>query len=203
MMYQFENELYSKGLRYIAGVDEVGRGPLAGPVVAAAVVLDKDIIIEGLDDSKKLSEKKRKYLFDQINLYALEVEYCFIWPNEIDQINILEASKKAMMNSINSLKNCDHILIDAVKLDYENSTSIIKGDSKSASIAAASIIAKVIRDRYMVELGKKYPSYDFENNKGYGTKKHILALEEFGAIDEVHRKSFAPVSRLNQVKFNF
>ncbi|XMB86976.1 ribonuclease HII [Mycoplasmatota bacterium WC44] len=203
MMYQYENNLYKAGCKYIAGVDEVGRGPLAGPVVAAAVVLDKDYIIEGLNDSKKLSEKKREFLFDEIEKYAIEIKYTFIWPFEIDKINILEASKKAMRLSIDALSKYDHILIDAVKLNYENSTSIIKGDTLSASIAAASIVAKVIRDRYMVELSKKHPEYGFDKHKGYGTKKHIEALNEYGVLEEIHRKSFAPVQRIGQLSLNF
>jgi len=202
-MYQYEKKYYRKGIEYIAGVDEVGRGPLAGPVVAAAVVLNKHFIIKGLDDSKKLSEKQRKRLFKKITTHALEIGYSFIWPKEIDRINILESSKKAMRNSIESLTKCEFILIDAVKLGYDNSESIIKGDAKSASIAAASIIAKVLRDNYMVELAKKYPNYDFEHNKGYGTKKHLQALEDYGFIEGIHRKSFSPVANLNQIKFDF
>ncbi len=196
-MKEFETELYNNGINFIAGIDEVGRGPLVGPVVTAAVILPKDFYDERINDSKKLTEKKRELLYDVIMENALSVGIGMSSPEVIDEINILNATKKAMIEAINNLSiKPEHLLIDAVKLDIDiPQTSIIKGDAKSESIAAASIIAKVTRDRMMVELDEKYPMYDFKHNKGYGTKKHIEALYEYGPIKE-HRKSFAPVSEL-------
>ena len=192
-MKEYENELYDKGIKYIAGVDEVGRGPLVGPVVTAAVILPKDFYDERINDSKKLTEKKRELLYDVIMKNAISVGIGISSEKIIDEINILEATKRAMKEAINNLNvKPEHLLIDAVKLDLDiPQTSIIKGDAKSESIAAASIVAKVIRDRMMYELDAKYPMYDFKNNKGYGTKKHITAIREYGIIDE-HRKTFAP-----------
>lgn len=200
-MKEFETELYSNGINFIAGIDEVGRGPLVGPVVTAAVILPKDFYDERINDSKKLTEKKRELLYDVIMENALSVGIGMSSPEVIDEINILNATKKAMIEAINNLSvKPQHLLIDAVKLDIDiPQTSIIKGDAKSESIAAASIIAKVTRDRMMVELDKKYPMYDFKHNKGYGTKKHIEALYQYGPIEE-HRKSFAPVSELTNKK---
>ena len=196
-MKEYENELYKKGLKYIAGVDEVGRGPLVGPVVTAAVILKEDYYDERINDSKKLSEKKREMLYDVIMENAVSVGIGISSEEVIDEINILEATKKAMKEAINNLSvKPEHVLIDAVKLDIDiPSTSIIKGDAKSQSIAAASIIAKVIRDRMMIELDKKHPEYDFIHNKGYGTKKHIEALYKYGALKE-HRKTFEPVASI-------
>ena len=200
-MKEFENELYNNEINFIAGIDEVGRGPLVGPVVTAAVILPKDFYDERINDSKKLTEKKRELLYDVIMENALSVGIGISSPEVIDEINILNATKKAMIEAINNLSiKPEHLLIDAVKLDIDiPQTSIIKGDAKSESIAAASIIAKVTRDRMMVELDKKYPMYDFKHNKGYGTKKHIEALYQYGPIEE-HRKSFAPVSELTNKK---
>lgn len=200
-MKEFETELYNNGINFIAGIDEVGRGPLVGPVVTAAVILPKDFYDERINDSKKLTEKKRELLYDVIMKNALSVGIGMSSPEVIDEINILNATKKAMIEAINNLSvKPQHLLIDAVKLDIDiPQTSIIKGDAKSESIAAASIIAKVTRDRMMVELDKKYPMYDFKHNKGYGTKKHIEALYQYGPIEE-HRKSFAPVSELTNKK---
>lgn len=200
-MKEFETELYNNGINFIAGIDEVGRGPLVGPVVTAAVILPKDFYDERINDSKKLTEKKRELLYNVIMKNALSVGIGMSSPEVIDEINILNATKKAMIEAINNLSiKPEHLLIDAVKLDINiPQTSIIKGDAKSESIAAASIIAKVTRDRMMVELDKKYPMYDFKHNKGYGTKKHIEALYEYGPISE-HRKSFAPVSELTNKK---
>ncbi len=200
-MKEFETELYNNGINFIAGIDEVGRGPLVGPVVTAAVILPKDFYDERINDSKKLTEKKRELLYDVIMENALSVGIGMSSPEVIDEINILNATKKAMIEAINNLSvKPQHLLIDAVKLDIDiPQTSIIKGDAKSESIAAASIIAKVTRDRMMVELDKKYPMYDFKHNKGYGTKKHIEALYQYGPIEE-HRKSFAPVSELTNKK---
>ena len=196
-MKEFETELYNNGINFIAGIDEVGRGPLVGPVVTAAVILPKDFYDERINDSKKLTEKKRELLYDVIMKNAISVGIGMSSPEVIDEINILNATKKAMIEAVNNLSiKPEHLLIDAVKLDIDiPQTSIIKGDAKSESIAAASIIAKVTRDRMMVELDKKYPMYDFKHNKGYGTKKHIEALYEYGPTKE-HRKSFAPVSEL-------
>lgn len=200
-MKEFETQLYNNGINFIAGIDEVGRGPLVGPVVTAAVILPKDFYDERINDSKKLTEKKRELLYDVIMENALSVGIGMSSPEVIDEINILNATKKAMIEAINNLSvKPEHLLIDAVKLDIDiPQTSIIKGDAKSESIAAASIIAKVTRDRMMVELDKKYPMYDFKHNKGYGTKKHIEALYQYGPIEE-HRKSFAPVSELTNKK---
>ena len=180
-MKEFETELYNKGINFIAGIDEVGRGPLVGPVVTAAVILPKDFYDERINDSKKLTEKKRELLYDVIMENAISVGIGMSSSSIIDEINILNATKKAMIEAINNLSvKPQHLLIDAVKLDIDiPQTSIIKGDAKSESIAAASIIAKVTRDRMMVELDEKYPMYDFKHNKGYGTKKHIEAIEKY------------------------
>ncbi len=200
-MKEFETELYNRGINLIAGIDEVGRGPLVGPVVTAAVILPKNFYDERINDSKKLTEKKRELLYDVIMENALSVGIGVSSPEVIDEINILNATKKAMIEAVNNLTiKPEYLLIDAVKLDIDiPQTSIIKGDAKSESIAAASIIAKVTRDRMMIELDQKYPMYDFKHNKGYGTKKHIDALYEYGPISE-HRKSFAPVSELTYKK---
>lgn len=192
-MKEFETELYNNGINYIAGIDEVGRGPLVGPVVTAAVILPKDFYDERINDSKKLTEKKRELLYDVIMENAISVGIGISSEDIIDEINILNATKKAMIEAINNLNvRPEHLLIDAVKLDIDiPQTSIIKGDAKSESIAAASIIAKVTRDRMMIELDKLHPEYDFKHNKGYGTKKHIEAIRKYGIIKE-HRKTFAP-----------
>ena len=196
-MKEFENELYLKGIEYIAGVDEVGRGPLIGPVVTAAVILPKDYYDERINDSKKLTEKKRELLYDVIMENAIAVGIGMSSNEVIDEINILQATKRAMKEAINNLSvKPEHVLIDAVKLDIDiPSTSIIKGDAKSQSIAAASIIAKVTRDRMLIEWDKKYPEYDFKHNKGYGTKKHIEAIYKYGVLKE-HRKTFEPIASI-------
>ena len=202
-MKEYENELYNKGIKLIAGVDEVGRGPLVGPVVTAAVILPIDFYDERINDSKKLSEKKREMLFDVIKENAISIGIGMSSEKVIDEINILEATKKTMKEAINNLKvKPEHVLIDAVKLDLDiPSTSIIKGDAKSQSIAAASIITKVTRDRMMYELDKKHPEYDFAKNKGYGTKKHVEALYKYGPIKE-HRKTFEPIASILSRKNN-
>ena len=194
-MKEYENELYQKGIELVAGVDEVGRGPLVGPVVCACVILPKDYFNEEINDSKKISEKKREKLYDTIMQDAISVGIVMSSEKVIDEVNILEATKLAMKEAINNSKiKPQHVLIDAVKLDIDiPSTSIIKGDAKSQSIAAASIIAKVTRDRMMDELDEKYPQYLFKKNKGYGTKAHIEAIRQYGIIKE-HRKTFAPCS---------
>lgn len=195
-LYKYENELREKNINIIGGVDEVGRGPLIGDVVAACVVLPKDFVLEGLTDSKKLSEKKRDAYYEIIKEQALAIGIGKVSPREIDELNIYEATKKAMTIAIDEVRskiNLEHVLIDAMPLELDiPTTSIIKGDSKSISIAAASVIAKVTRDRDLYELDKLYPMYDLANNKGYGTKKHIEALKEYG-ITEYHRLSYAPV----------
>lgn len=194
--YMYERELREKGITLIAGVDEVGRGPLVGPVVAACVVLPEEFILDGLTDSKKLSEKKRDFYFDEIKKIALGVGVGIIDEKKIDEVNIYEATKLAMKEAINDcLKNCkiEHILIDAMPLELDiPTTSIIKGDLKSITISAASVIAKVTRDRMLDELHEKFPMYDFKKNKGYPTKKHLEAIEEFGILPE-HRRSYGPV----------
>ena len=194
--YKYERELISNGIKLIAGVDEVGRGPLVGPVVTACVILPLNYKLEGLTDSKKISEKNREKYYDIIMKDALGVGIGIVSEKEIDEINIYEATKKAMKEAIS---NCtikpEHVLIDAMKLDIDiPTTSIIKGDLLSLSISAASIIAKVTRDRMMIELDKKYPQYNFKNNKGYPTKDHLEAIKNFGILKE-HRKSYGPVKK--------
>lgn len=200
-MQTFEKELYSKGRKLIAGVDEVGRGPLAGPVVAAAVVLPMDFDVLGIDDSKKLSEKKRLQLCEEIKEKAICYAIGVVDNTVIDEINILQATKKAMKNAILKVQEqlkangmeqgLEHILIDALTLnDLEiPQTGIIKGDCKSVSIAAASILAKVTRDKMMEEYHQNFPAYAFDKNKGYGTKAHYIGLEEQG-VCPWHRKTF-------------
>jgi len=193
-LLSYEKELYKSGIELIAGVDEVGRGPLIGPVVAAAVILPKNYKLDGLNDSKKLSEKKRNEYYKIINEDAIAIGIGIKDEKIIDEVNIYEATKLAMIDAINALKvKPVHILIDAMPLELDiPTTSIIKGDSKSLSIAAASVIAKVTRDNMMYELDKKYPNYGFGNHKGYPTKKHIEALKEYGLI-EGYRKTYTPI----------
>jgi ribonuclease HII len=196
-MYTFENELYTQGITTIAGVDEAGRGPLAGPVVAAAVVLPHSPSIDGVNDSKKLSPKKREKLYSVI-LELCDVGVGIVDESTIDSINIFQASRLAMKKAVLDLtKKPDYLLIDGpMTIDYTcRSKSIIKGDSLSASIAAASIVAKVTRDALMLELHKKYPHYAFDEHKGYPTKKHVELIEYYG-ISPVHRQSFGPVKRV-------
>lgn len=194
-MREYEEELNSKGINLIAGVDEVGRGPLIGSVVAAAVILPSGFYMSEINDSKKLSEKKREELYPIIMEKAVSVGIGVVDSETIDKVNILNATKMAMKKAINNLSvKPEHVLIDAVKLDIDIPyTAIIKGDAKSESIAAASIVAKVYRDNMMKELDKEYPMYDFKSNKGYGTKKHIEAIKKYGVLKE-HRKTFKPVS---------
>ena len=200
--YQFELKLHKDGYTMIAGVDEVGRGPLAGPVVASAVIMPSDCYIEGVTDSKKLSEKKRKELKEKILSNALAVSTIFIDEKVIDEINIYEATKVAMLKAIESLNpKPDYVLIDAMPLEFDiPHESIIKGDLKSFAIACASIIAKEARDDFMRELDKKYPEYGFAKNMGYPTKMHREALIKYGAT-KVHRTTYGPVAKvLNQDK---
>ena len=197
-LYQYEKELWKNGINLIAGMDEVGRGPLIGPVVTACVILPKDFVLEGLTDSKKLSEKKREEFYDYIMEHAISVGIGMMDETVIDEVNIYEATKLAMYQAVEKSKvKPEHVLIDAMKLDKLEmpSTSIIKGDAKSISIAAASVIAKVTRDRMMIELDKKYPMYGFKSHKGYPTKKHIEAIKEYGLIDG-YRKTFKPISEM-------
>ena len=193
---KYERELYKKGINLIGGVDEVGRGPLVGPVVTCCVVLPKNYKLDGLTDSKKLSKKKREEYYDILVKDALAIGIGIKDENVIDEVNILEATKLAMKEAIEKAKekvSIEHILIDAVKLDIDiPTTSIVKGDLKSITISAASVIAKVTRDRMLEELDKKYPEYGFKDNAGYGTKKHIEAIKKYGIIKE-HRKTFKPV----------
>lgn len=189
----YEMELYKSGLQYICGIDEAGRGPLAGPVVVGCVILPKDSFIEGINDSKKIAEKKREKLYEEITKQAISWSVGIVDQKEIDELNILQATKKALTIAIESLKvKPDRILVDA--LEHINTlgipyTSIIKGDEKAYSISAASIIAKVTRDRIMYEWDKIYPQYGFASHKGYGTAKHIQAIKENG-VCMLHRKSF-------------
>lgn len=195
--YEFETKYYNQGIEYIAGVDEVGRGPLAGPVVAAAVIMPKGFYIEGITDSKKLSEKKRNEYEKLILENAISVGISFMSEKVIDEINIYEASRKAMIDAISKLNPIPEIvLVDAMPLDIEVKTeSIIKGDEKSFMIACASIVAKQTRDRFMDELALKYPEYGFEKHKGYPTKYHKEALKKYGVLD-IHRRTYKPVQEI-------
>lgn len=196
-MNHYEKEIRNQGYTYIAGIDEVGRGPLAGPVVTAAVILPEDFYLPGIDDSKKLSEKKRELFYEVIQQEAIAIGVGIIQPAEIDRINIYQATKKGMLEAVQELSQTpDYLLIDAMKLATPYpSQSLIKGDSKSVSIAAASIIAKVTRDRMMKELHQEYPDYHFASNMGYGTQEHLIALKECG-ITIHHRKSFSPIKEM-------
>ena len=190
--YSIENEYREKGFNIICGVDEAGRGPLAGPVYAAAVILPSDCVIEGLNDSKKLTEKKREALFDEIKEKALAYGIASADEKEIDEINILNATFLAMKRAIASLSvRPDLALIDGNQKPHTDieEVTVIKGDAKSMSIAAASVLAKVSRDRFMLEMAEKYPQYEFARHKGYGTKLHYEALREYGPC-EIHRPSF-------------
>jgi ribonuclease HII len=191
-MLYYELEAYLSGYKVVAGVDEAGRGPLAGPVVAAAVILPRGLVIDGIDDSKKLSEKKRNDLFKIIKQKAVDFSVSYLTNEEIDKINILNASLKAMKKALDNLNvKPDYALIDGNTSRFITikHLTIIKGDQKSASIAAASILAKVTRDNMMEELDKIYPDYKFAKHKGYPTKEHISILKEIGPC-EIHRKSF-------------
>ena len=191
-MQVYERELRDRGVRYIAGIDEVGRGPLAGPVVAAAVILPEDFDVLGVNDSKKLSEKRREELFIKIKEKAIAWAIGMADNRIIDEINILQATKQAMREAVGNLEvEPEHLLIDAVKLEDVDipQTSIIKGDEKSLSVAAASILAKVTRDHMMVDYANEFPGYAFEKNKGYGTKAHYEGLRAQG-LCPIHRKTF-------------
>ena len=196
-MLTYEKDLYKQGLTLIAGVDEVGRGPLAGPVVAAAVILPQGCKIKGLNDSKKIPKKKHLEVFQAVQDQALSIGIGIIDNQVIDQVNIYEATKLAMKEAISQLSlQPQHLLIDAMKLDLPISqTSIIKGDANSLSIAAASIIAKVTRDELMKDYDQQFPGYDFTANAGYGTAKHLEGLTKLG-VTPIHRTSFEPVKSL-------
>lgn len=193
-MNRYEQRLRNQGYTLIAGIDEVGRGPLAGPVVAASVILPNEFKLFGIDDSKKLTFRQREEFYRIIMEQAVGIGIGIISNEEIDNLNIYEATKRAMLSAVGQLPiTPDFLLVDAVKLDTPfPSEAIIKGDAKSISIAAASIIAKVTRDRLMIELDKEFPQYQFAKNMGYGTKGHLSAIEEYG-ITPYHRKSFAPI----------
>ncbi len=190
-----EREFYSDSVKLIVGIDEAGRGPLAGPVFAAAVVFSPSYTNEEINDSKKLSEKKREELFLEIKEHALAYGIAKIDADEIDEINIYEATKKCMLEALSKIDvPYDMIITDAMKLKTEKPLiAMVKGDAQCLNIAAASILAKVSRDHYMEELDKKYPQYGFAKHKGYGTKLHMDAIKQYGPIEHVHRKSYAPI----------
>lgn len=196
-MLAYEKELYAQGIDLIAGVDEVGRGPLAGPVVAAAVILPKACKIPGLNDSKKIPKSKHKEIYEAVLQNAIAIGIGVKDNQVIDQVNIYEATKLAMMEAIGQLEpQPQHLLIDAMKLDLPiPQTSIIKGDANSLSIAAASIVAKVTRDQMMEEFDCEYPGYDFTQNAGYGTANHLAGLDKLG-VTPIHRRSFEPVKSM-------
>lgn len=201
---EYEEEFRSKGYKKILGIDEAGRGPLAGPLVIAGVVLPLDFNNAEINDSKKLSDKKRRELFKVIMDNALIVKVNIVDVETIDKINILRATKEGMQEIVRNVGNeCDAVFVDAVKLDNMGKPvlSLIKGDALSLSIAAASIIAKVTRDDIMIELDKEYPMYNFKKNKGYGTKDHMLALEKYG-VTKHHRMSYAPVFEASKPKLD-
>ena len=198
-LYQYEHDLWKQGKNYVGGTDEVGRGPLIGPVVTACVVLPHDFSLPGLTDSKKLSEKKREQYYDYILEHAIAVEIGMDSPERIDEINIYQASKEAMEKAIEKVRKkvpLDVVLTDAMPMELDIPViPIVKGDAKSITIAAASVVAKVTRDRMMIELDQKYPLYGFKNHKGYPTKKHLEAIKTYGLIDE-YRKTYGPVKEL-------
>ncbi len=206
-MYEYEHDLLNRGFKYICGVDEAGRGPLAGPVFAGAVILDPKFVIEGLNDSKKLTPQKRLELTEQIKIHALAYGIAKVGETEIDRINIYQASKQAMLKAIAMcIIKPDFILSDAMPLKETDipSLPIIKGDQLSASIAAASILAKTARDEYMVKMGELYPGYGLEIHKGYPTKMHLEAIEKYGVLP-IHRKTYKPIKNrlLQQLTLDF
>ncbi len=198
-LWHYEKELYEQGYKYIGGTDEAGRGPLIGPVVAACCVLPRNFILEGLTDSKKLSEKKREQFFPYIKEHSLAYGIGIVSPERIDEINIYQASREAMMIAIKEVREkikLDYVLSDAMPLSLDiPSLPIIKGDAKSISIAAASVLAKVTRDHILKELDKKYPEYGFQKHKGYPTKAHLEAIEKYGLI-EGYRKTYGPIKKI-------
>ncbi|MBP2623275.1 ribonuclease HII [Streptococcus oricebi] len=196
-MLRYEKDLYAQGFQLIAGIDEVGRGPLAGPVVAAAVILPKNCKIRGLNDSKKIPKKKHEEIYRTVQEAALAIGLGVVDNEMIDQVNIYQASKLAMQEALAQLAiQPDYLLIDAMELPVDlGQQALIKGDAKSLSIAAASIVAKVTRDKMMADFDKVYPGYDFAKNAGYGTKSHLAGLEKYG-VTAIHRKTFEPVKSL-------
>ena len=198
-LYEFENEVYDAGYNLVAGVDEAGRGSLVGPVLVAAVILPKNIYLPKLNDSKKISAKIREELFDEIKKVAIDFSVVEVSAEEVDELNIYQATLKGMEDAIKNLSvQPEFVLTDAMKLNLGEeikTRSIIHGDALSASIAAASILAKVTRDRMADEWSKIYPAYGFEHNRGYGTKSHFAAIEEFGFCP-LHRKTFNPVKKM-------
>lgn len=194
-MLEKEKEFYSPLVHYIVGIDEAGRGPLAGPVFAAAVLFDPSYQNEEINDSKKLTEKKREELFLEIKKNALAYGIASVSADEIDEMNIYEATKKCMLLALSQIEvPYDMIITDAMKLKTEKPLlAMVKGDAQCLNVAAASILAKVSRDHYMEELDKKYPQYGFAKHKGYGTKLHMDALKKYGPIEHIHRKSYAPI----------
>ncbi len=207
-MLDYEKPLYQKGYKLIVGCDEAGRGPLCGPVVCAACIMEENYINDEINDSKKLTDKKRRELFDVIISHAISYAIVAISPQEIDKINIYEASRKGMQDAIDLLKvKPDYILTDAMPLlKFKDipQEAIIKGDAKSINIAAASILAKVTRDNILLEYDKKYPQYQFAKHKGYPTKLHLELLEKYGPIKEIYRFSYKPVQKFNyeQIKLD-
>ncbi len=202
-LWQYEKELYKKGITIIGGTDEAGRGPLFGPVVAACVVLPPNFTLEGLTDSKKLSEKKRNIFYKYIIENSLAAEVGIVSAKQIDKINIYNASKKAMIIAIEKVKkkiNLEYVLSDAMPIELDIPViPIIKGDAKSITIAAASVVAKVTRDNMLYEIDKKHPEYGFKNHKGYPTKKHLEAIEKYGLI-EGYRKTYGPIQKILEEK---
>ena len=195
-LLEYEKELYKKGYTFIAGCDEAGRGPLCGPVVAAAVILPKNYILEGLTDSKKLTEKQRERFYPIILKDAISVGVSVIDNHKIDEINILEASRLAMNEAVSKLSvKPEYILTDAMDLRCDNCLPIIKGDQKSITIAAASVVAKVTRDHIMMEEDKLHPEYEFARHKGYPTKRHLEIINKYGILD-IYRVSFKPVKEI-------
>lgn len=196
-MYKYERELGKRGYEFICGVDESGRGPLAGPLFVAAVILPLGKKYKYINDSKLLNEKKRKLAYEEVVTNALSISVSVATVDEIDKYNIYQSTKMKMMNSIKTLEiKPDFVLIDAMNIEeIQNKLSLIKGDRRSISIAAASVVAKVKRDEYMLQLDEKYPMYNFQKNKGYPTKQHKMLLKQFGPCNE-HRKSFKPVKDL-------
>lgn len=199
-MLRYEKELYQKGYQAIAGIDEVGRGPLAGPVVTACVILPKDCKIRHLNDSKKIPKKHHEEIYEEVLARALGVGIGIVDNDTIDRVNIYEATKLGMLQAIEQMKGevtkPDYLFIDAMQLDTPiPQLSLIKGDANSLSIAAASIVAKVTRDRMMAEYAKEYPGYAFDKNVGYGTKDHLAGLKQYG-VTPIHRKSFEPIKSM-------
>jgi ribonuclease HII len=200
-LYQIEEQLYQQGITYIAGVDEAGRGPLAGPVVAAAVILQKGAKLKYVNDSKQLTEKQRDKALEEIKKHAVSISIAISSVEEIDRINIYRATREAMYSAIHKLSiKPDYVLIDAMPMELDiPSESIIKGDALSISIAAASIVAKTTRDQYMIEMDKLFPEYEFKKHKGYGTKEHMEKILTYGPTP-IHRKTYEPIKSMLKKK---